>query len=110
MIASSILEQEYIQYGFAGFSFILLGIVIWLIALMLKNGKEQNDKLVTVIEKSNSWTAKLIDAIKAIGVKEDHSKESAEQFRTETKASFKELGDKLDELHKTVLSKPCIKD
>jgi hypothetical protein len=110
MIASSIIDKDYIQYGFAGFAFVLLGVVIWLIVVMLKNGKDQSDKLVGVIEKSNSISAKLIDAIKSLGLKEEHAKESMDMFRTETQASFKDIEGKIDDLREKILARPCMKN
>jgi len=50
---TQIIDAQWVQFGFAGFSAVLLVFLFWLVK-----------RLLTVIEKNNSVLAKLIDTMK----------------------------------------------
>ena len=89
MIAS-IIDKDYIQYGFAGFAIILLGILVWLIKERNSSDKESQKQLITVIEKNNSVLAKLIDVLRAIEIREEQTAGEVVKFR---ESGFQGLSD-----------------
>lgn len=86
LASTAIIEQELIQYGFAGMSMVLIGIIVWLIT-----------KLIEVIQKNNSVIAKLIDTIKSQD--ESHKK-------TETKID--DLIKVINKHNELFLVRPCM--
>lgn len=92
-VLAALIDEKYIQFGFAGFAVILLGIIVWMIRI---NGT-QHKALVHVIEKNNTVLAKVIDAIKSVDRNEQ-----------ELRFSVDKLEKTMDDLHKHMLSRPCI--
>lgn len=76
---SQLLNSPVIQYGFAGFSFILVGIIVWLIS-----------KLLTLLTKTNEIIARNTKAIESIG------RETSDLLFLNR------------EIHDKLLSRPCI--
>jgi len=76
---SQLLNSPAIQYGFAGFSFILVGIIVWLIS-----------KLLTLLTKTNEIIAHNTKAIESIG------RETSDLLFLNR------------EIHDKLLSRPCI--
>jgi len=79
MSDSSVIMSPLIQYGFAGFSIVLLAVLIWLIR-----------ELLSVLKESNKVIAENTQAIKYVG--------------TVTKNTFEIMVEVKDEL----LKRPCI--
>lgn len=95
MDPSSLFSQNYIQYGFAGFCLILIGLIIWLVCKFIT----VHDKLIDVIKQSNKVQAQLIDESKANVT-----------IQTETKMLVQKVHDDFGALQIKLASRPCLKD
>lgn len=85
--------QEYIQYGFAGFAFCLLIVVVWQIWGQRSDRKE----LIEVINRSNSVQAKLIDMIKM-----------SERTNSDIKEKQAEIKNEIVKMKDEFLRRPCM--
>jgi len=83
---NQLITEAYIQYGFAGLSFILIGIIVWMIT-----------QLISVINNNNKVLAKLHDTANS-------SIEADEKLREAIKETKDEIRGFKDEL----LKRPCI--
>jgi len=109
LIASTLINEEYIQWGFAGFCLILVGIVVWLINTHNKINGKNSDALVDVITKNNKVLARVFDGLNAVKESDDQVKYSVEKLDDNTKESAKELTQKVDNLRELILARPCMK-
>ena len=91
----NLLDQDYIQYGFAGFCFLLLCLIVWL----LKQWVNMQGQLIEVINQSNKTQAKLID-----------SSQNVEREQHETKDMIVEVERKIDGINLKLVSRPCLKE
>jgi len=109
MLLATLINEEYIQWGFAGFCLILVGIIVWLIKTYnVINGKN-SDALVDVIQKNNKVLAKVFDGLNAVKESDDQVKYSVEKLDAETKTANKELLDKVNDLRELIMSRKCMK-
>jgi uncharacterized coiled-coil DUF342 family protein len=106
---TNLIDEKYIQLGFAGFCLILIALVVWLIKTHNKINSDQNKALVDVIQKNNKVLAKVFDGLNSIKESEDQLKYSIERLSTESNCSTKEISEKLNELQTVLKCRPCIK-
>jgi len=109
LLASTLINEEYIQWGFAGFCLILVGIVVWLINTHNKINGKNSDALVDVIQKNNKVLARVFDGLNAVKESDDQVKYSVENLQDSNKESHKDLSVKVDNLRELMLSRPCLK-
>ena len=109
LIASSLINEEYIQWGFAGFCLILVGVIVWLIKTYNKINSDNNASLVDVIQKNNKVLARLFDGLNAVKESDDQVKYSVEKLNESQKESAKDLLDKVNDLRELILSRPCLR-
>jgi len=108
MLLATLINEEYIQWGFAGFCLILVGIVVWLIKTHNTINGKNSDALVDVIQKNNKVLARVIDAINSMKESEDQVKYSVDKLSESTKESDKDLLIKVNDLRELIMSRPCI--
>ena len=106
---ASLIDEKYIQLGFAGFCLILVGVIIWLIKTQNKINAANNIALVNVIEKNNEALAKVCDGLNSIKDSEDQVKYSVDKLSNESKEAAKDLSEKVTELQIELKCRPCMK-
>lgn len=107
---SELLGQGYMQLGFAGFCFMLIYFIVWLIKTHNKINGENTAALVNVIKENNKVLARVFDGLKSITESSKQVKYSVEKHDEEVKKAEKELAGKVDSLRELVLARPCMKD
>ena len=110
MIAQSnheLIFQDYIQWGFAGFCFILVAIIVWLIKTYNSINERNSIALVNVIEKNNKVLANIFDGLKSVKESEDQLKYSISDHNSTVKEQSREISLKVDNLRELLLSRPC---
>jgi hypothetical protein len=83
---TSLIEQSYIQYGFAGVTLILLGIVVWMVR-----------QLIAVINKNNKVLARVFDGLNSVKNAEEQVKEEIIEVKCEVRG-----------LRDEIIRRPCI--
>jgi len=78
-VVNELINKDYIQYGFAFFSLVLIGVIVWLLMKFVK----VHDKLINVIEKNNKVLAQFIDEVKLIRSEQHEMRDSIVKFRDE---------------------------
>ena len=101
MLLATLIDEKYIQLGFAGFCLILIGVVIWLIKTHNKINQDNHEALVDVIQNNNS-------ALNSIRESEDQVKYSVDALSKDTRQAQKELAEKVDKLQLTLNLRPCM--
>lgn len=93
--AVSLIDQGYIQYGFAGFCFVLLFVIIWMLIRFMR----LSDQLITLIKSSNSIQAKQIEKLNNV-----------ERLENETNTKIDKLDEKLQAINTRMVSRPCLRE
>lgn len=79
-----------LQFGFAGLSVVLLGILVWLVKQFLAAIQRHNEALVEVVKDTTEVIKDNTAAIAAVGAKDDEQLEI------------------LREMEKRLLTRPCL--
>jgi len=109
MLISSIVDESYIQLGFAGFAFMLIGVIVWMIKDNNKINAESSAALVSVIQGNNEAISGVTVALNAVKESDDQVKYSIEKMDECSKGASRELSKKVDNLREMMLARPCMK-
>jgi hypothetical protein len=109
MIPAALIDEKYIQLGFAGIAFVMLGVIVWMIKTYNKINADNTTALVGVIQKNNKVLAQVFDAINLMKESEQQVKYSVNKLDGEIKSSSKDLLAKVNDLRELILSRPCMK-
>jgi len=110
LAVGEIVLEKYIQWGFAGFCFLLIGFIVWIIRTHNSINEKNTNALVGVIKENNKVLAKVFDGLKAVEHSDAEVRFSVEKMNTENKEQDKEIVAKIDRLREMFLARPCIKD
>jgi len=108
MILQTLVDEKYVQLGFAGFCFLLIGVIVWMIKNHNKINSENSKALVGVIQENNKVLSGVTSALNTVKESEDQVKYSIKELGEATGAENKELTGKVDKLRELILSRPCI--
>lgn len=103
-----LIDERYMQYGFAGICLILLGILVWMIRSQNGINQKNTDALIDVIQKNNSALAKVIDAVKSVERTEVETQKAVETSQRDITKSVDNLTQEVAGFKEKFLSRPCI--
>ena len=104
MTLTSLVGESYIQYGFAGFAFAMLGIIVWMFKLQNKTSKENVTALVDVIQGNNTALTGVSEALNSVKDSESQVKYSVEKLNADTN----ELNARVNQLRTELKCRPCM--
>ena len=89
---TGLLNDPVIQYGFAGFAIVLLGMLTWIIRESFRASRDTRDELVQVVKDSNQVVTANTQAIQNLC------------------AGSKREIDLIDDMREKLLARPCMMD
>jgi hypothetical protein len=109
MLLAALVDEKYIQLGFAGFCFLLIGVIVWMIKNHNRINSENSKALIGVIKGNNEALSGVVGALDAVKESDDQVKYSIKEMDEHSKDASKELSGKVDSLRELIMARPCMK-